>query len=300
MGRGLGMQIDRLIRRIRDKGNPTALGLDTRPDYIPEEFARPFLKKSPGEAVFAFNAALLETLADVIPCVKIQVAYYEAMGTDGMECLSRTIATARLLGYVVIADAKRGDIGATAEAYSAAYLRKDSPFRADFLTVNPYFGTDGMKPFIADCETSGAGLFVLVKTSNPSGGEFQDIVTKDGRHLYELVGGRVSEWGAELIGDEGYSSIGAVVGATYPEQGGALRARMPRTFFLLPGYGAQGATAKGLTPCFDEHGEGAVVAASRSIICAHKKTGKANFDVAAREEAIRMRDELRSVLGKRK
>ena len=294
------MQIDRLIRRIRDKWNPTALGLDTRLDYIPEEFARPFLKKSPGEAVFAFNAALLETLADVIPCVKIQIAYYEAMGTDGMECLSRTIATARQLGYVVIADAKRGDIGATASAYSAAYLREDSPFRADFLTVNPYFGTDGMEPFIADCKASGTGLFVLVKTSNPSGREFQDIVAEDGRRLYEMVGDRVCEWGAKLIGEEGYSSIGAVVGATYPEQGEALRARIPRTYFLLPGYGAQGATADGLAACFDERGEGAVVAASRSIICAYKKTGDTNFDVAAREEAVRMRDELRSVLGKRK
>ena len=293
------MQIDRLIKSVRDKGNSTALGLDTRLDYIPEEFARPFLEKSPGEAVFAFNAALLEALVDIIPCVKIQIAYYEAMGTDGMECLSRTITEARRLDYVVIVDAKRGDIGATAQAYSAAYLREDSPFRADFLTVNPYFGTDGMEPFIADCEASGTGLFVLVKTSNPSGREFQDIVTKDGRPLYELVGERVSEWGAELIGKEGYSSIGSVVGATYPEQGETLRARMPHTYFLLPGYGAQGATAEGLAPCFDERGEGAIVAASRSIICAHKKTAGMDFTLAAREEAIRMRDELRSVLGKK-
>ena len=293
------MQIDRLIRQIRDKGNPTALGLDTRLDYVPEEFARPFLRKSPGEAVFAFNVALLEALRDLIPCVKIQIAYYEAMGMDGLECLSKTIAAARQLDYVVIVDAKRGDIGATAGEYSAAYLREDSPFRADFLTVNPYFGTDGMEPFICDCEISGTGLFVLVKTSNPSGGEFQDVLTEQGSRLYELVGERVSEWGSNLIGTEGYSSVGAVVGATYPEQGEALRTRMPRTFFLLPGYGAQGATAEGLAPCFGEHGEGAVVAASRSIICAHKKTGKTDFVMAAREEAVRMRNELRSVLGGR-
>ena len=294
------MQIDNLIQRIRDKRNPTALGLDTRLDYIPEEFARPFLKKSAGEAVFAFNVALLEALGDIVPCVKIQIAYYEVMGAGGMECVSRTIAAARQLGYVIIVDAKRGDIGATAKAYAAAYLRGDSPFRADFLTVNPYFGTDGMEPFIADCEIYGTGLFVLVKTSNPSGREFQDIVTKDGLYLYEVVGERVSEWGAELIGDEGYSSVGAVIGATYPEQGEALRARMPRTYFLLPGYGVQGATAEGLAPCFDERGEGAVVAASRSIICAYKKTGETDFAQAARNEAIRMRDELRSVLYKRK
>ena len=300
MGGGPAMQIDRLIRSVRDRGNPTVLGLDTSLDYIPEDFARPFLKKSPGEAVFAFNAALLEALGDIIACVKIQIAYYEAMGTDGMECLSRTITAARGLDYVVIVDAKRGDIGATASAYSAAYMRESSPFRADFMTVNPYFGTDGMEPFIADCEASGTGLFVLVKTSNPSGGEFQDVVTEDGRRLYELVGRRVSEWGAKLIGGEGYSSVGAVVGATYPEQGKSLRIRMPHTYFLLPGYGAQGATAGGLASCFDERGEGAVVAASRSIICAHKKTGETDFVQAARAEAIRMRDELRSVLGEKR
>ena len=292
------MQIDRLIRAVRHMRNPTALGLDTRPDYIPETFARQVSSKSPGGAVFAFNAALLEALADIIPCVKIQIAYYEALGTDGMECFSQTIFEARRLGYVVIVDAKRGDIGATASAYSAAYLRGGSPFRADFLTVNPYFGTDGMEPFIADCEASGTGLFVLVKTSNPSGPEFQDIVAKDGRPLYELVGSRVSEWGSGLIGEEGYSSVGAVAGATYPEQGRALRALMPHTYFLLPGYGAQGAAAEELALCFDKRGEGAIVAASRSIICAHKRTGEKDFENAARDEAIRMRDELRSVLGR--
>ena len=292
------MQIDRLIRAVWDKGNPTALGLDTRIDYIPENFARPYLAKSPAEAVFAFNAVLLEALSDLIPCVKIQAAYYEALGTGGMDCMARTIAAARKLDYVVIVDAKRGDIGATAAAYSSAYLREDSPFRADFLTVNPYFGTDGMEPFIADCKKHGTGLFVLVKTSNPSGREFQDVVTKDGRPLYELVGERVAEWGADLVGEEGYSSLGAVVGATYPEQGGALRRQMPRTFFLLPGYGAQGAAAEGLAPCFDPQGEGAIVAASRSLICAHKKSGNPDFAHAAREEAIRMRDELAAALGK--
>jgi orotidine-5'-phosphate decarboxylase len=294
------VQIDRLVRAIRDKGNPTALGLDTRVEYLPPGFAASHAGKSPAGAVYEFNSALLEALRDIIPCVKIQSAYYEMLGTDGLACLSDTIARARAFGYVVIVDAKRGDIGATASAYSAAYLREGSPFRADFLTVNPYFGTDGMAPFLSDCHASGSGLFVLVKTSNPSGREFQDLITDDGRPLYERVGERVAEWGIGATGAEGYSSVGAVVGATYPEQGAALRRQMPHTFFLLPGYGAQGATAEGLAACFDANGEGAVVAASRSLICAYKKTGGGDFARAAREEAIRMKDEISGALGRKR
>jgi orotidine-5'-phosphate decarboxylase len=295
------LRIDSLIRAIRDKKNPSALGLDTRPEFIPENFARPFIERGgPAEAVYAFNAALLRALADIVPCVKVQAAYYEALGPSGMECMRRTMLEARSLGYVVIADAKRGDIGSTAEAYSSAFLREDSPFPADFLTVNPYFGTDGVAPFLADCEKFGGGLFVLVKTSNPSGKEFQDMETGDGRPLYERVASRVAEWGAGLIGEEGYSSVGAVVGATYPEQGASLRAAMPHTFFLLPGYGAQGASADGLAGCFDSSGGGAVVAASRSIIRAHWKAGTDDFEGAARAEAERMRDDLARALARQR
>ena len=293
----MGMRIDRLIEAINDTGNPTVLGLDTRIEYVPEKFAAPYINEGGApDAIFAFNAALLDALRDIVPCVKIQAAYYEALGPAGAVCFERTINEARRLGYVVIADAKRGDIGSTAEAYSSAYLRKNSPFRADFLTVNPYFGTDGLAPFLADCEKSGAGIFALVKTSNPSGAEFQDLITDDGRPLYERVAERVAGWGENLMGAGGYSSVGAVVGATYPEQGARLRKNLPRTFFLLPGYGAQGATAEYLAPMFDERGGGAIVAASRLLICAHMKHKTDDFAGAARAEASRMRDDLSKVL----
>lgn len=294
------MRIDRLIRAIGEKRNPSALGLDTSAEYVPESFAA--RHGGGAAAVRAFNFALLDALKDVIPCVKVQAAYYECMGLDGVRCLSDTMTEARRLGYVVILDAKRGDIGSTAAAYSGAYLGPDAPMPADFMTVNPYFGSDGVKPFIDDCERTGRGIFALVKTSNPSSGEFQDVVTdSEGPHgdplpLFVRVGDSVAKWGEALIGQEGYSSVGAVVGATYPEQGAMLRKRLPHTFFLLPGYGAQGASAEALSGCFDSGGGGAVVNASRSIICAHRKAGTGDFVSAARDEAIRMRDELRKTL----
>ncbi len=288
------MQIDRLIRAIRERGNPSALGLDTRIEYVPESFAKNY--PDAPEAVYAFNAKLLAALCEIVPCVKIQAAYYELMGPGGMRCMARTIDESRRLGYVVIVDAKRGDIGATASAYSGAFLAVDAPFHADFLTVNPYLGYDGVEPFVYDCNGTGAGIFVLVKTSNPSSGEFQDLAAFDGRPFYDHVADKVALWGEELIGEEGYSSVAAVVGATYPKQGAELRARLPHTFFLLPGYGAQGASAKDLAGCFDQKGSGAIVAASRSIICAHKKTGANDFAVAARDEAVRMREDLNEAL----
>ena len=291
------MQIDRLIRAIRERGNPSALGLDTRIEYVPESFAKQY--PDAPEAVYAFNAALLAGLREIVPCMKIQAAYYELMGPEGMRCMARTIEEARRLGYVVIVDAKRGDIGATAAAYSGAFLAVDAPFCADFLTVNPYLGYDGVEPFVVDCVGTGAGIFVLVKTSNPSSGEFQDLAAADGRPFYDHVADKVSQWGEGLIGDEGYSSVAAVVGATYPRQGAELRARLPHTFFLLPGYGAQGASAKDLAGCFDRKASGAVVAASRSIICAHKKRGTDDFVSAARDEALRMREDLSEALRQR-
>ncbi|MDR0649468.1 MAG: orotidine-5'-phosphate decarboxylase [Synergistaceae bacterium] len=295
------MRIDRLVREIRRCGNPAALGLDTRAEFVPEGFSRPLLKAGAqtADVVFAFNAALLDGLRDIIPCVKIQAAYYELLGPGGMLCLRKTLDEAQRLGYVTITDAKRGDIGATASAYASAYVGPSAQFPSDFVTVNPYLGTDGIKPFIKDCGDTGRGIFVLVKTSNPSSGEFQDLTVSDGRTLYEHVADKVSLWGDGMIGEEGYSSVGAVVGATYPVQGAALRRRMPHTFFLLPGYGAQGASAAGLAGCFDDNGGGAVVNASRSILCAYKKnaSGESDFVGAAREEALRMRDDLRHALG---
>ncbi|MBQ9564107.1 MAG: orotidine-5'-phosphate decarboxylase [Synergistaceae bacterium] len=289
------LQIDRLIHAIEEKQNPSILGLDTRIEYVPESFAR----QHGGDAaaiVRAFNFALLDVLREIIPCVKIQVAYYERMGLSGGACLFDTLMEARRMGYVVILDAKRGDIGPTAAAYSGAYLAPDAPLPADFMTVNPYLGVDGVRPFIEDCERTGRGIFVLVKTSNPSSGEFQDLLTEGGDPLFVRVGDKVSKWGESLMGREGYSSVGAVVGATYPEQGSMLRRRMPHTFFLLPGYGAQGAAASSLSGCFDSRGRGAAVNASRSLLCAHKKAGTEDFVSAARDEAVKMRSELQKAL----
>ncbi|NLL37378.1 MAG: orotidine-5'-phosphate decarboxylase [Fretibacterium sp.] len=291
------MQIDKLIRAIRELNNPSALGLDTRLQFVPKSFSRPYLEaKRSAEAVFAFNSALLSGLRDLIPCVKIQAAYYELMGLDGIACLSKTIHEAHRLDYVVIVDAKRGDIGATASAYSEAYLASGAPFPADFLTVNPYLGSDGILPFLSDCKKTGRGIFTLLKTSNPSSGEFQDLLASDGRPFYDHVADKIALWGEGLKGEEGYYSVGAVVGATYPKQGEALRARLPHTFFLLPGYGAQGAVAADLAGCFDAAGEGAIVAASRSLICAHQRAGTDDFVSAARDEALRMKGELNDAI----
>jgi orotidine-5'-phosphate decarboxylase len=250
--------------------------------------------------IYDFNVALLDALADIVPCVKVQAACYEMLGVVGMELFRDTLLYARGKGMVTIADVKRNDIGATAEAYASAYLPEGAPFPADFVTVNAYLGTDGIAPFLTECQKSGKGIFVLVRTSNPSAGEFQDLVAKDGegidRPLYEHMGLKVAQWGEDLMGDLGYSSVGAVVGATWPEEGKRLRTLLPGTFFLVPGYGAQGATAQDLAGCFAQGG-GAVVNASRSLLCAHKARKTEDFAGAAREEALRMRDDLRAATG---
>lgn len=295
------MQIDRLIDAIDEKNNPSVLGLDTRIEYIPDSFIAKHIDRGGAASVIrAFNFALLDALRDIIPCVKIQAAFYEMLGLAGGACLFDTIMEARRLGYVVILDAKRGDIGSTAAAYSAAYLAKDAPEPVDFLTVNPYLGIDGARPFIEDCDKTGRGIFVLIKTSNPSSSDFQDLILQNGEPLFMRVGKNVAAWGADerlnLIGKHGYSLVGAVIGATYPEQGAALRKIMPRTFFLLPGYGAQGANASGLGGCFDGKGRGAVVSASRSILCAHKKFKTNDFVSTAHDEAVRMRDDIRGAV----
>ncbi len=296
--------MDTLIQRIRATGNPTVMGLDTRLEYLPKDFLAEVapdgadtLEKA-AEAIYTYNCALVDALQDIVPAVKVQVAYYEMYGLPGMAVFERTMAYARSKGLSVMADCKRNDIGATAEAYAAAYVgetaiagKKVQAFSSDFVTVTPYLGEDGIKPFVDACAVSGNGIFVLVKTSNPSSGQLQDLQV-DGQPIYALMGDLVSGWGASLIGAEGYSSIGAVVGATYPQQGVELRKRMPHTFFLVPGYGAQGATGRDIAGCFDAQGGGAIVNASRSILCAWKKSDL-SFAQAAREEALRMRDDLR-------
>lgn len=297
--------MERLAQRVSELKNPTVAGLDTRVEYLPEGFVKEIMPdgirsfEDAAEAVYQYNVRLVDALCDIVPAVKVQVAYYEMYGAAGMAAFERTMAYARAHGMIVMADVKRNDIGATAACYASAYIGKtDLPagqmeaFSADIATVNPYLGVDGIAPFAKACQDNGTGIFVLVKTSNPSSGQLQDMRFEDGRTLYEAVADLVEEWGEPTRGENGYSAVGAVVGATYPQQGTALRARMPHTYFLVPGYGAQGATGADIAGCFDANGGGAIVNASRSILCAWKKREGMAFDEAARAEALRMREDL--------
>ncbi len=301
--------MDRLYARISELKNPTVAGLDTRIEYLPESFVKEILPEGirsfedAAEAVYQYNVRLVDALCDIVPAVKVQVAYYEMYGPAGMTAFEKTMAYAKAKGLIVMADVKRNDIGATAGCYANAYVGttpmpqgETRAFASDIATINPYLGVDGVKPFVDACAANGTGVFSLVKTSNPSSGQLQDMRFEDGRTLYEAVADLVESWGEETRGETGYSVIGAVVGATYPEQGTALRARMPHTFFLVPGYGAQGATGTDIAGCFDATGNGAIVNASRSILCAWKKREGMTFDEAARAEALRMREDLCSCL----
>lgn len=304
------MSFDRLIQKIIEMKNPSVAGLDPKLDYVPEYLRRSFLDedgetlKAAAKAIFRYNQMLIDSLCDIVPAVKLQAAYYEMYGHHGVKTMERTIRYARLKGMYVITDAKRNDIGATMEAYTAAHLGsvkigecEYEPFGADALTVNGYLGTDGISPLLGVCKTQGKGIFVLCKTSNPSSGEFQDLLI-DGVPLYARMGDKCEEWGADTVGTYGYSAVGAVVGATYPEQLESLRKRMPHTMFLVPGYGAQGGGAKGIAGGFDANGLGAIVNSSRAILCAYKKEGcdERDFAGAARREALRMRDDLTSYI----
>jgi len=302
----LVVMMDRLLDAVVAAQNPSALGLDTRIEYFPERFAVAYdltTLDGAAEAIADFNQILIDAVCDIVPAVKVQAAYYEMYGVAGMEAFFDTLDYAKRKGMAVIADVKRNDIGSTATAYSAAYLGRTAlsgaeaqAFPADFVTVNPYLGTDGIEPFVRDCATYKKGVFVLVKTSNPSGREIQDLDT-GGCTLYERVGDLVAGWGAGLIGSRGYSSVGAVVGATCPEEGAALRKRLPTVCFLLPGYGAQGATAESLAGCFGEEGLGAVVNASRSLQCAWKRMpGENDFANATRQAAIAMKRDICTAL----
>ncbi len=300
------MGIDVLIEGIRRKKNPSVAGLDPRLDYLPaylleEEIARSGeTLRAAADAIARFNAALLDSLYDIVPAVKLQAACYEMFGPEGMETMQRTIAYAKSLGLYVILDAKRGDIGSTAESYSAAYLgmvrvgQTDiTPYGADALTVNPYLGTDSIRPFLEHVSGLGRSLFVLGRTSNRSSAELQLLPAPD-RPLYQVVGELCERWGKPHIGSFGYSQVGLVVGATHPDELLELRRLLPKTFFLVPGYGAQGGTARDAAKAFDELGRGAIINSSRAILCAWQREGTPSaFAEAAREEAIRMRDELR-------
>jgi len=303
--------IDVLIEKIKQTNNPTVMGLDPRYDMIPKCITSKYLQDIDGacDAILEFNKALIDATYDIIPAVKPQIAFYEMFGTKGIETFKKTCEYAKQKGMVIIADIKRGDIGSTAAGYSNAYLgktplgEKEEPiFDVEFITVNPYLGIDGVKPFIDDCKKYAKGMFILVKTSNPSSGELQDLKLETGKTVYEAVGELVNNWGQELTGENGYSSIGAVVGATYPQQLEELRKMMPNTYFLIPGYGAQGGKAGDIALGFDKDGLGGIVNASRSLMCAYKQDrwkdtfAEVQFAEATRAEAIRMRDELNSAI----
>lgn len=284
---------DRLAAAIARVKNPTAMGLDTQVGHLPAEFTpKDDSNEAICEAILKYNMALIDGVMDLIGCIKVQVAYYEIYGVSGMKTFAKTLAYARKRGYVTIADCKRNDIGATAGAYARAYLDPAGEFFTDFVTVNAYLGEDGVKPFVDAARQHGGGIYVLVKTSNPSGAQLQDIAAGDGRKIYEVMADLVSEWGKPLIGESGYSSVGAVVGATWPAESTALRQRMPHTPFLVPGYGAQGATGKDLCGCFDSAKGGAVINASRSLLCAHQKRPNMGWLEAVRAEAVRMREDI--------
>lgn len=301
--------IAKLIEKIKQTNTPICVGLDPLishiPDYILDEKIKKYGKttKAIGEAFFEFNKEIIDKTYDLIPSVKPQIAMYEEFGIEGMIAYQKTVEYAKEKGLLVIGDAKRGDIGSTSLAYAKAHIgvsdvlgKKIVGFDTDFVTVNPYLGTDGVKPFIDVCNSENKGIFVLVKTSNPSSGEFQDQLI-DGTPLYELVAKKTCEWGAMSM-DGNYSNVGAVVGATYPKMSAILREKMPNTFFLVPGYGAQGATAEDLKPCFNKDGLGAVVNSSRGIIAAYKqeKYSSLEFGDAARAAVKDMIVDINRVL----
>ena len=234
------MIIDELIEKIKQMGNPTVMGLDPRYELIPDEIKAKYGTDNTGicNACLEFNKGLIDSVCDIIPAVKPQSAFYEALGMEGIEVLKQTCKYAKEKGMIVILDSKRGDIGTTSKAYSKAYL-EDGEFEVDFLTVNPYLGSDGIVPFVEDCSKFNKGIFILVKTSNPSSSELQDLKLENGKNIYEIVGELTEKWGEALRGENGYSSVAAVVGATHPVQLKELREKMPHTFFLIPGYGAQ-------------------------------------------------------------
>ena len=299
------MITDKLIDGIIAMQNPTCVGLDTLFDYLPDEMragAKTF--DDVAERVLEFNKKIIDSVYDIVPSVKVQIAYYEMYGVAGMRAYYETLKYAAEKGLVVIADAKRNDIGSTASCYAKAFLGETQvndelikAFPSDYVTVNGYLGSDGIVPFVEQCEKHDKGIFVLVKTSNPSGAEIQNMVLDNGMPMYEYVGGLVEKWGESTIGQYGYSAVGAVVGATHPTEAARLRAVLPHTFFLIPGYGAQGGNAEMLKSCFGANGLGGVVNNSRGILCAYKKNGGTYYQ-AARNACIAMQKDLSNVIGK--
>ena len=305
--------IRRLCEAIAEKKAPVVVGLDPALSMIPEAMLKEAYAahgetlEGAARAILTFNKELIDHLHDIVPAVKPQIAMYERYGYEGVRAYTETIRYAKDKGLIIIGDIKRGDIGSTAEAYADGHIgsvqvgsKTYAPFAEDFATVNAYLGSDGVKPFVRVCNEHDKGIFVLVKTSNPSSGEFQDQILSDGCPLYEHVARKVDEWGAGLRRG-GYSEVGCVIGATYPEMGQRLRGVMKHSYILVPGYGAQGGTAEGLRPYFNEDGLGAIVNSSRGIIAAWKQEkyarfGEAHFAEASREAVQDMLSDIRSIL----
>ena len=307
--------INKLIEKIQKTQAPIVVGLDPMMKYVPGQIQKAAFAEfgetleGAAEAIWQYNKGIVDAIYDLVPAVKPQIAMYEQFGIPGLVAFKKTVDYCKEKGLVVIGDIKRGDIGSTSEAYAVGHLGKVSVggssyygFDEDFVTVNPYLGSDGVEPFVKVCREEKKGIFVLVKTSNPSSGEFQDRLV-DGKPLYELVGEKVAQWGAECMGDS-YSYVGAVVGATYPEQGKLLRKVMPKTFILVPGYGAQGGKGADLVHFFNEDGLGAIINSSRGIIAAfqqekYAKYGAENYAEASRAAVLDMKEDIAGALAQR-
>ena len=304
--------INQLVKKIEELKAPIVVGLDPMMNYVPEHIQQKAFAeygetlKGAGEAIWQYNKGIIDAIYDLVPAVKPQIAMYEQFGIEGLMAFHKTCEYAKEKGLVIIGDIKRGDIGSTSTAYAVGHVGQVKVgsqmyrgFDEDFVTVNPYLGTDGVKPFIDVCKEEKKGLFILVKTSNPSSGEFQDQLI-DGKPLYEMVGEKVAQWGEEHMGDA-YSYVGAVVGATYPEMGAALRKVMPKNYILVPGYGAQGGKGSDLAPFFNKDGLGAIVNSSRGIIAAYKQDKYAKFGPecyadASRQAVLDMKEDLENAL----
>ncbi len=306
--------INKLVSKIKKQNAPIVVGLDPMMKFVPKHLQDAAFEQygetleGAAEAIWQFNKAIIDNIYDIVPAVKPQIAMYEQFGIEGLKAFQKTVDYCHEKDMVVIGDVKRGDIGSTSEAYAVAHLgkvkvgsKKIAAFDEDFATVNPYLGSDGINPFTKVCKEEKKGIFILVKTSNPSSGEFQDKLI-DGRPLYEHVGAKVDEWGRDCMGDD-YSYVGAVVGATYPEMGAALRKIMPKAYILVPGYGAQGGKGSDLVNFFNKDGLGAIVNSSRGIIAAYTKDeyakfGEKNFAEASRQAALDMIKDINGALGK--
>ena len=303
--------IEKLVSRIKKLNAPIVVGLDPTLNFVPKFLLEKAINEkgetleAAADAIFEFNKKIVDAVYDLIPAVKPQIAMYEQFGIPGLMAYKKTLDYCHEKGLLVIGDAKRGDIGSTSTAYAIGHLGKVkignseiAPIDADFLTINPYMGSDSVVPFVEECKKHDKGLFILVKTSNPSSGEFQDQKVGE-KAVYELVGKKVEEWGLDTV-KEGYSDVGAVVGATYPEMGKVLREIMPKAYILVPGYGAQGGTAAELKPFFNKDGLGAIVNSSRGIIAAYKQEkyaefGAEGFAEAARAAVIDMKNDIASI-----